>query len=470
MRSARGRTSRQRKRKDRDFFKEVDKNLINLQRWMKTVSFKADGLAVAEFKGTGRGLIAKKNLYPGDVILSTPCEVLIGVAKACRESHWVKTVLGLHSSIGIHALCLFLIEERRKLNSAEKGSNVPIGKWDKYVKVLPDHFTHPVCWNSDVLCLLPPDLLRKVVSTRSKVEGQVKLINKLICMAAKHKLLQKLCGRDGTFGLLQEEISVEEYKWAWCCVNTRCVYSDHDPPKLKGLQPSEADNYFLVPFLDLLNHSVGARVEAKYNKLSKKFEIKTLNSVKKYSQVFIHYGAHSNGFLLTEYGFIDESQTNYDDNVPCQWRDLLENHNFEENVADMMTSLLEKYSINGGLCFTYVAPSWSLSITLLLLQLFASDCVDNPEATFLSLLAYKLPSKHCQEVLESARRILLRICTKKREFVTGFITRCNRQLVICKPNDKLIVEMISKLWNIYNNIIKINCELINSNQCFCDFS
>ena len=72
------------------------------------------------------------------------------------------------------------------------------------------------------------------------------------------------------------------------------------------------------------------------------------------------------------------------------------NHNFEENVADMMTSLLEKYSINGGLCFTYVAPSWSLSITLLLLQLFASDCVDNPEATFLSLLAYKLPSKHCQ--------------------------------------------------------------------------
>ena len=48
-----------------DFFKEVDKNLIDLQRWMKTVSFKADGLAVAEFKGTGRGLIAKKNLYPG---------------------------------------------------------------------------------------------------------------------------------------------------------------------------------------------------------------------------------------------------------------------------------------------------------------------------------------------------------------------------------------------------------------------
>lgn len=46
------------------------------------------------------------------------------------------------------------------------------------------------------------------------------------------------------------------------------------------------------------------QVEAAFNKNNNCFEIKTYNSFRKYDQVFISYGAHSNTHLLMEYGFI----------------------------------------------------------------------------------------------------------------------------------------------------------------------
>lgn len=45
-------------------------------------------------------------------------------------------------------------------------------------------------------------------------------------------------------------------------------------------------------------------MEAGFNKDTDCYEIKTFDKYKRYSQVFISYGAHDNSHLLLEYGFV----------------------------------------------------------------------------------------------------------------------------------------------------------------------
>ena len=67
----------------------------------------------------------------------------------------------------------------------------------------------------------------------------------------------------------------------------RCVYSDHETPQFDFLLPTAADNYYLVPFLDLLNHSSDAKVKAAFNSTNNHFEITTYKTCKSHNQVGI---------------------------------------------------------------------------------------------------------------------------------------------------------------------------------------
>ena len=66
----------------------------------------------------------------------------------------------------------------------------------------------------------------------------------------------------------------------------RCVFSDHEKAEFAWLLPSESDKYYLVPFLDLLNHSSEASVKADFNRKTQCFEIITFKKFQKYEQVF----------------------------------------------------------------------------------------------------------------------------------------------------------------------------------------
>jgi hypothetical protein len=59
----------------------------------------------------------------------------------------------------------------------------------------------------------------------------------------------------------------------------------------------------LAPYLDFLNHSTDMEVDAKFNKVTRRYEIYTKTPYKKGQQVFISYGPHSNDTLFLEYGF-----------------------------------------------------------------------------------------------------------------------------------------------------------------------
>ena len=65
----------------------------------------------------------------------------------------------------------------------------------------------------------------------------------------------------------------------------RCVYSNHEESAIFNLCDSSIVSFYLVPFLDLLNHSPDAEVNAKFNFKTNCFEIITLNSIKRFEQV-----------------------------------------------------------------------------------------------------------------------------------------------------------------------------------------
>merc|ERR1712136_427228 len=157
------------------------------------------------------------------------------------------------------------------------------------------------------------------------------------------------------------------YRWAWCCVNTRCVYSQHEKVTLPCYRKSKEDNYYLIPFLDLLNHKCGTHVTASFNKNNQSFEITAGSRVEPFQQVFINYGEHDSDFLLLEYGFIVSSTRNLNDSVSFVWNDFKECLwqsgsvlKCDPRVENFLKSLIVKEK--EGLSVSYSGPSWQFLI------------------------------------------------------------------------------------------------------------
>ena len=136
------------------------------------------------------------------------------------------------------ALCVFLVCERCR------GSSSP---WHPYLLTLPYTYTVPVYWPSDLVERLPVAIKQHVLDQRKTVH---KLYNKC----------QKIFNDVGQFcdELKDNDISIQDFIWAWGTVNTRCVYWLQKPDP--DLEPDGEDHYALVPFLDMLNHSHQAQV------------------------------------------------------------------------------------------------------------------------------------------------------------------------------------------------------------------
>lgn len=94
------------------------------------------------------------------------------------------------------------------------------------------------------------------------------------------------------------------FAWAWCCVNSRCVYLP------LGLTP-HSDNFTLAPVLDMCNHTWLKADECKVSwtaagglQLRAPSVTARPAGLRRGDELFISYGAHSNGTLLSEYGFV----------------------------------------------------------------------------------------------------------------------------------------------------------------------
>ncbi|KAF4952596.1 hypothetical protein FGADI_6668 [Fusarium gaditjirri] len=96
------------------------------------------------------------------------------------------------------------------------------------------------------------------------------------------------------------KLTRDEYLYSWVLINTRTFYNSM--PKMKSY--AHADRLVCMPTADLFNHAdQGCRLA--YSALG--YSVQADKVYRQGEEVYVSYGPHSNDFLLSEYGFILDS-------------------------------------------------------------------------------------------------------------------------------------------------------------------
>ena len=134
----------------------------------------------------------------------------------------------------------------------------------------------------------------------------------------------------------------QDFLHVYMLINSRCLYYELDQKYSE--QPE--DQFTMVPLVDFINHDSdlqGKNCYPKVNKLSDKFEVFSGETTKHVGELYFHYGAHSNDFLLNEYGFIaDSNDSNYIDITPY----LIKRFNEKQAECARNTGYYGDYSLS----------------------------------------------------------------------------------------------------------------------------
>jgi hypothetical protein len=141
-----------------------------------------------------------------------------------------------------------------------------------------------------------------------------KSLQDLLPRAAEILLTNQLTKLDKDWHDLQPHlpsITKSLFTYVWLIVNTRTFYWNYpDLPNSHPRLPKRRtkltgdDCYAMCPFMDYFNHSdVGCDPEVD----AKGYSVTADRAYKAGEEVFVSYGAHTNDFLLAEYGFILDS-------------------------------------------------------------------------------------------------------------------------------------------------------------------
>lgn len=335
-----GRTGRRRKRKT---FKIVnvsnDSVFLNLQSWLKGFGFSCQPpLRPAVFPDTGRGLQASSTIQEGDVVVTIPVEALI-TRDLVLHTLPCKSISHLSTQT---LLSVWLLSELRKGSSSS---------YQPYLESLPKSYTTPYFCSPEEQLLLPRYLQSKVTDQHLTIStNYTSLVSRgfKTCLAS--------------------------FEWAWFTVNTRAVYLSRDPrfTKLESARQMEKSGecLALAPYLDLLNHSVNAVMDAgvDIHKSSSGYQIVTKTKIKKYNQAFINYGPHDNSKLLLEYGFFVPDNPHESFNLTltdlCEF--LVKSG---EKVLEMSNKIdiLKSNKLDQNLCITSEGLPWSTVMCLKIL-------------------------------------------------------------------------------------------------------
>ncbi|XP_064628758.1 SET domain-containing protein 4-like [Lineus longissimus] len=316
---------------------EHEESFIVLLKWMKKNGFTLKNLRPAVFPGTGRGLLTKAHLRPGDDIISVPSKLLITTHTALNSyvgEAIKKYGFGSEEISPQLILCLFLAYEKRRGNKSF---------WYPYISSLPASFSTTAFFTDEERQCLPGFLKEK-----SDIQlNSIKVSYELALLIGAH--IEAAC-KDFAGGL-----SWEQYLWAWGVVNTRSVYMEQRlHPLLTGV-----DHYALVPLLDMLNHSVSAKVKAVFSKSTDRYMMQTFDTYRPYDQVFICYGPHDNSKLLLEYGFV--LPVNPHNAVTFKEDDFnIIKFQFPESAWKKKRAMMEENDVLCSLCCSADGPSWNL--------------------------------------------------------------------------------------------------------------
>ncbi|XP_075710708.1 SET domain-containing protein 4 isoform X2 [Rhinoderma darwinii] len=400
MNPKRGRTGRRRKKKvlETSTVNQChERQNIQLRRWMKERGFQDKRLRTAHFPDTGRGLMASQLLQPGELIISLPESCLL-TTSTVLTSYLGKYIHRWRPPVSpLLALCTFLVLERYT------GDQSP---WKPYLDVLPSAYHCPVHWEAETVNYLPDPVKQKAVEQRSAVQEFYS--SALPFFTSLTPLFP---------GIVENILTYDAVRWAWCTVNTRTVYMKHAHRECFS---AEQDVYALAPYLDLLNHNAGVQVEAAFNEENRCYEIRTMVPYRKYQQVFICYGHHDNQRLLLDYGFI--AANNPHQSVYVTRDAILQFVSGKDKQLQRKWSLLKENGFLENLTFGQDGPSWRLLTACKLLRLGADEFTYWKKVLLGSFVSesserasVELARKICLHLLEQTSHALDAISSRKSE-------------------------------------------------------
>uniref|UniRef100_F6PI16 SET domain-containing protein n=3 Tax=Ciona intestinalis TaxID=7719 RepID=F6PI16_CIOIN len=230
--------------------------------------------------------------------------------------------------------------------------------------------------------------------------------------------------------------------------------------------------YFLVPYLDLLNHSNEVNTKAEFNNTNKCFELRTHCKFKRFAQVFISYGALSNSTLLVEYGFVCKTPNKHDV-VALDVGHVLSFIKYSVKTAicpsNSLLNQLKKYDLDKGLAFTIHGPSWTL-IQCVVLAVMTCNMNNNQISKICLQLMQKSISMNefpnAVNSLTTATQILQNLCAELTKATQERMKQCRSM------NNTSHIELVLKLWQIHLEILETSLQEISTkkiiNVCFND--
>lgn len=337
--------------------------------------------------------MTKSCLFPGDLLVSIPRPLLITVETVLSSEIGKQVKRQNVKFTRQQLLSLFLLQEKNK------GSN---SFWHPYISVLPktlETFGH---FSPREMTLFPP---RLQIAVQSK-------------MADMKQAYMEVIRSDLWSG---EEIEYSEFLWAWFCVNSRSVFYRSAGSEFVR---EDGNHLALAPYLDLLNHSVGAKVEAGYNQESGCYEIHTGDTYRKHSQVFISYGNHDNYHLLVEYGFTlpdnpnDVFQVEYDDVLNAAL-------SLSVDYMEKKKEIIQQQSFYRQLVCSMEGMSWNL---LLVTRILAMNWTEL-EQWKLVLTGSAVSDRNNTMSRQIARTFLTKYIKQNQDLITKFHTPLSQNTV-----------------------------------------
>lgn len=252
-----------------------------LLEWLARHGGDASALRVVRYPGGERGVVARRDLADGDVIVRVP-EALVVTPERARRSDAGRAMAaaGLGGASDGAAVTAWLL--------AEQGA--PSSPWREYLASLPASMRHAPALFDD--------------AELAPLEGTEALALTLAWRAALRDEHARLRAALPGF-----DVAEGDYLRARLTVGSRLFAMTVDGRATSGL----------VPVADMLNHARAADATWSFEETSRSFVVRALNRVAAGAPVHCRYGLRSNTRLFVTYGFALDD--NPDDEaavrVPC---------------------------------------------------------------------------------------------------------------------------------------------------------
>ncbi|KAK9377345.1 uncharacterized protein V1513DRAFT_476922 [Lipomyces chichibuensis] len=277
----------------------------------------SDGVQVQEIPGRGIGVVARRVIPAGERIVQFPVNALL-------NPRTVKAAILQEISDGGQdaASSIFKSTARKNQDVNErkrlKRHMTVKSQVGKYADLLDSLSSHQVLayylyreklrrdseWNSFLDVLPTLEMLHVIPLVWDLLDrGRKRLLEYLPASTYDHAARMSNQFWDDLKAVQDIFIKVEDIElfiWAWLCVNSRCLYYEMAEARTSN------DCMTLAPVIDFLNHSDQEHCSVQvYNaaQAMKFFGLVTTCSYDVGEEVYLSYGAHTNSFLLCEYGF-----------------------------------------------------------------------------------------------------------------------------------------------------------------------